>query len=96
MKCQVTLRQMARLELSEAKLWYDSQLPGLGEIFLKEADKVLKKLEDSPEIFPLYYRGFRRLMMHRFPYKIFFRVNKNRVIIFRVLHTKRDHYNINI
>lgn len=96
MKCQVTLRQMARLELSEAKLWYDSQLPGLGEIFLKEADKVLKKLEDSPEIFPLYYRGFRRLMMHRFPYKIFFRVNKNRVIIFRVLHAKRDHYNINI
>ncbi|MCX6957978.1 MAG: type II toxin-antitoxin system RelE/ParE family toxin [Verrucomicrobiae bacterium] len=92
----MTLRQMARLELSEAKLWYDSQLPGLGEIFLKEADKVLKKLEDSPEIFPLYYRGFRRLMMHRFPYKIFFRVNKNRVIIFRVLHTKRDHYNINI
>ena len=96
MKCQVTLRQMACLELSEAKLWYDSQLPGLGEIFLKEADKALKKLEDSPEMFPLYYRGFRRLMMHRFPYKIFFRVNKNRVIIFRVLHAKRDHYNINI
>ena len=79
MKCQVTLRQMARLELSEAKLWYDSQLPGLGEIFLKEADKVLKKLEDSPEIFPLYYRGFRRLMMHRFPYKIFFRVAVSKV-----------------
>ena len=96
MKCQVTLRQMACLELSEAKLWYDSQLPGLGEIFLKETDKALKKLEDSPEMFPLYYRGFRRLMMHRFPYKIFFRVNKNRVIIFRVLHAKRDHYNINI
>ncbi|MBX9578623.1 MAG: hypothetical protein K2W97_09170 [Chthoniobacterales bacterium] len=61
MKCQVTLRQMARLELSEAKLWYDSQLPGLEEIFLKAVDKALKKLEDSPEIFPLYYLGFRRL-----------------------------------
>ena len=96
MKCQVTLRQMARLELSEAKRWYDLQLPGLGEIFLKEVDKALKKLEDSPEMFPLYYRGFRRLMMHRFPYKLFFRVNKNRVVIFRVLHAKRDHYNSNI
>jgi plasmid stabilization system protein ParE len=31
------------------------------------------------------------LMTRRFPYKIFYRVEGDRVIVFRILHAKRDH-----
>lgn len=94
MKWQVTLRSRALLELMEARSWYESKLPGLGELFFREVDKTFKKLENNPELFSLYYRGFRRVMMHRFPYKFFFRINKNRVVVFRILHAKRDHLKI--
>jgi hypothetical protein len=31
---------------------------------------------------PIYYNGFRRLMTRRFPYKIFYHVEGDRVIVF--------------
>ncbi len=38
-----------------------------------------------------YYRDFRRLLTRRFPYKLFYRVEGDRVIVFRILHAKRKH-----
>jgi hypothetical protein len=43
-----------------------------GEFLLCVAD-TLTRLEESPERFPLYYRGFRRVLTRRFPYKLFYR-----------------------
>ena len=48
-------------------------------------------LEEQPERRPVYYRGFRRLLTGRFPYKLFYRIETGRVIVVRVLHAKRDH-----
>jgi hypothetical protein len=39
-------------------------------------------LEEQPERRPIYYNGFHRLMTRRFPYKIFYRVEGDRVIVF--------------
>ena len=44
-----------------------------------------------PERFPIYYNGFRRALMDRFPYKVFFRIDGDDVIVFRILHASRDH-----
>ena len=48
-------------------------------------------LEEQPDRRPPYYRGFRRVVTRRFPYKLFYRLESDRVIVFRVLHAKRDH-----
>jgi len=48
-------------------------------------------LQTDPERRPFYYRDFRRLITRRFPYKIFYRIEGERVIIFRILHAKRKH-----
>jgi plasmid stabilization system protein ParE len=48
-------------------------------------------LADDPERRPFYYRDFRRLLTRRFPYKLFYRVEGERVIVFRILHAKRKH-----
>ena len=52
---------------------------------------ALTRLERSPERFPLYYRGFRRVLSRRFPYKLFYRIEGDSVIVFRILHAARDH-----
>ena len=38
-----------------------------------------------------YYRDFRRVLARRFPYKIFFRISGQYLIVFRILHGAQDH-----
>ena len=70
---------------------YESQRAGLGDEFLDEVKRAIMLLEEQPERRPVYYRGFRRLLTRRFPYKLFYRIETGRVIVVRALHAKRDH-----
>ena len=85
------VRPRAEQDLAEARDWYEAQAPGLGGDFLGEAAKVMELLATDPERPLIYYRGFRRVLLLRFPYKVFYRVEGERVIVFRVLHGRRDH-----
>jgi hypothetical protein len=69
----VTVRPAAAADLAEARLWYDDQRPGLGDEFLASIADAFTRLEQNPEQFPFYYRDFRRVLVERFPYKVFFR-----------------------
>ena len=77
--------------MQEAQAWYESRRTGLGDELLDEIRRAVRLLESDPERRPLYYRDFRRLLTRRFPYKLFYRVEGDRVIVFRILHAKRKH-----
>jgi plasmid stabilization system protein ParE len=79
------------MDLQAAWSWYESQHPGLGDELLLEIHAAVSQLETDPERRPFYYRDFRRLITRRFPYKLFYRVEGRHVIVFRVLHAKRQH-----
>jgi toxin ParE1/3/4 len=87
----VTIRPKAKSDLRRAHDWYEERCPGLGDEFLADHAEALLRLEADPERFPLYYRGFHRVLTHRFPYKIFFRIVGRDIIIFRILHGAQDH-----
>jgi plasmid stabilization system protein ParE len=87
----VTIRPKAKADLRRAHDWYEERCPGLGDEFLADHAEALLRLEADPERFPLYYRDFRRVLTHRFPYKIFFRITGQTIIIFRILHGAQDH-----
>ncbi len=91
MSWRVILRPKAEADLREAARWYELQRPRLGDQFLDEISRTLSLLQNSPERHPVYYRGFRRMTTHRFPYKLFYRIEGSDVIVVRVLHAKRDH-----
>ena len=91
MNRRVIIRPNAEADLREAQAWYESQRAGLGDELLDEIRRAVSLLADDPERRPLYYRDFRRLLTRRFPYKLFYRVEGERVIVFRVLHAKRKH-----
>ena len=59
--------------------------------FVREIDSAIRFLEKYPERHPFYYLQFRRFLTARFPYKLFYVMQTDRVIIFRILHVKRDH-----
>ena len=85
------IRPRAETDLREARNWYESQRAGLGAEFLAEIDATIQVLVRDPQRHTVYYRSFRRVLARRFPYKLFYRVEDDRVIIFRILHVRRDH-----
>lgn len=91
MKRLVSIRAAARADLQEARDWYEERLSGLGKEFLAAIAETFLRLEANPEGFPVYYRGFRRILTRRFPYKLFFRIEGDAIIVFRILHGAQDH-----
>ncbi len=91
MSYRVALRAAAKTDLRDARDWYEQARSGLGDEFLAASADAFIKLEESAARYPVYYNGFRRLLMGRFPYRVFFRVEGDEVIVFRILHAARDH-----
>ena len=91
MSWRVIIRPNAEADAREARDWYESRRIGLGDQLLEEIRQAVHLLEKHPERRPIYYRDFRRLLTHRFPYKLFYRIEGDCVIVFRILHAKRDH-----
>jgi len=91
MKCDVVVRPRAEADLHKAFAWYENQRDGLGQEFVSEIAHCVRLLENDPHQRPLYYRGFRRCLVRRFPYKLFYCIEKQTVVVFRVIHVSRDH-----
>lgn len=92
MKWRVLIRPRAEEDLREARRWYEERRQGLGDELVDALRRAIRSLEDDPERGPFYYREFRRLLTRRFPYKVFYLVERDRVVVFRILHAKQDHH----
>jgi toxin ParE1/3/4 len=90
-KWRLVIRPRAETDLREARSWYENQRAGLGTEFLAEIDTTIQILMRDPQRHPIYYRGFYRVLARRFPYKVFYRLEGDRIIVFRILHARRDH-----
>jgi plasmid stabilization system protein ParE len=91
-KWRVIIGPRAERDVAKARSWYEKQQIGLGDRFVQEVGQAVLALKNDADRFPLYYRRFRRVLLPRFPYKIFFILDGDRALVFRVLHAKREHH----
>jgi plasmid stabilization system protein ParE len=77
-------------DLAAAYAWYEEQQAGLGEQFLAEVNSSFDAVEQFPEMFAPVYGDVRRALVSRFPYAVFYRVERRQVLVLTVLHTARD------
>lgn len=82
-------RPDASEDLADAFRWYERQRPGLGREFEKAVEQTLRSLEQAPAAFPILHRDLRRVLLKRFPYAIYYRVEHNEIEIRACLHTRR-------
>lgn len=90
MKYRVIVRPEAEDDLKEAFLWYEDKRNGLGHDFLLQIDAGIRFIERNPEIHPQEYKGTRKHLIKRFPYKIIYLVEQEKVIILAVIHGRRS------
>jgi plasmid stabilization system protein ParE len=87
----VLVRPEAECDLADARDWYRRMELRLGNDFLDAVAVAMRRLEEDPKRERLYYLNFRRIILRRFPYKIFYQVIGQRVVVFRVLHARQSH-----
>jgi toxin ParE1/3/4 len=77
-------------DLHDAAGWYESASLGLGDEFRRAFFAELDLIAALPLSHRLIYRDFRRTLLPRFPYLIYFKVEGETVIIFLLIHSSRD------
>jgi toxin ParE1/3/4 len=68
----VYVRPRAEKDIAQACQWYEKEQAGLSDRLIGEVNRAIRILEQDADRFPLYYRQFRRILLTRFPYKIFY------------------------
>ena len=71
-------------------LWYESKSKGLGEEFLRIFYAAASAISHNPLQYPIVYHEFRRCLLRRFPYAVYFQVDNNQIIVFGLFHCARN------
>ncbi|MEK6580767.1 MAG: type II toxin-antitoxin system RelE/ParE family toxin [Nitrospirota bacterium] len=90
MKYEVIIRPEAEDDLNKAFLWYEDKRRGLGYDFLLQVDAGIRFIERNPEVHQTEYKETRKHFIKRFPYKIVYFIEQQKLIILAVLHGKRN------
>jgi len=86
----ITVRPEAASDIDEAYRWYERARGGLGAEFLAAVRSALDLVCERPEQFPVVYRNTRRMLLRRFPYSLFYRIESGAILLVAVFHGKRD------
>ena len=78
----------AERELREAFLFYLELSTELGQQFDIEIRALLQRVKSHPMTFPKF-SGYRKAVMARFPYCLFFKIESERILILAVAHQRR-------
>ena len=71
-------------------LWYEDKARGLGEEFLRMFYACVNELPRNALLYQKVYGDFRRRLLRRFPYAIYFRIEGKEIIVFGLFHCARD------
>ena len=91
MKRQLIVRPEAEADITDAALWYDSRERGVGLELISEVRSAIARALKNPESFTRVRLNptIHRVLTRRFPYRVFFIVRTDALVVFAVLHAAR-------
>lgn len=90
MSLPVTFHRAASAEFIEASDWYEAKRVGLALEFIAEIDRCVSLASQHPLQFAVFHADVRRIVANRFPYSVYFRDEKHRIVVLAVFHGSRD------
>lgn len=70
--------------------WYETKASGLGEEFLRMFYACAGDIPRKPLLYPKVHNEFRRCLLRRFPYAVYFTINNEQIIVAGLFHGARD------
>jgi plasmid stabilization system protein ParE len=90
MAARLVVAPEAEQDIAEAYAWYEEQRVGLGEEFLGCVDACIEAFRRVPEMHARVHEDYRRALVRRFPYTVFYEYEEDTVTVYCVFHTSRD------
>ena len=76
-------------DLERGSDFYDRRSEGLGRDFLRTVFAAIESLEGSLAVHKKVY-GYHRLLVQRFPYVVYYKVEDGKAVVYRVLDCRSD------
>jgi toxin ParE1/3/4 len=80
----------AEEDIEFAAFWYELHRNGLGSEFILAIDAELNSIQRTPAMYPKIYKDYRRAIINRFPYGIFYIIKDDTINILAVIHLSRN------
>jgi plasmid stabilization system protein ParE len=81
---------LAERDIAEAFGWYESRSAGLGEFFLRQLNDCFDSIRQRPLMFEIIVDDFRRALVRKFPYAVFFEHSADQIVVDAVFHCSQD------
>ena len=86
---KILFSKFAKNELDDAVTFYETELAGLGRLFKEEIKSSVSRIKEHPEAWSIEKGDIRKALLHRFPYKILYAIEKDKIIILTIAHQHR-------
>ena len=86
---RVVYHRLAASELVDAAVFYEERRPFLGDEFVTEVDAAREKIRANPKRGRIEKLGLRSFKVRRFPYRLFYALELDRLWIVAVAHLSR-------
>jgi toxin ParE1/3/4 len=70
--------------------WYEGQRRGLGLEFLDCVEASIETVQQMPELHAKHHDHFRRILVRRFPFSIFYTIEDNEIIVHAIFDNRQD------
>lgn len=86
---QLQISKQAFLEIEESKEYYNLQKMHLGDDFKWDVQKCFDRIVATPNLYPNIDKNIKRVLLHRFPFSIFYSITSGVILILSVAHQHR-------
>jgi hypothetical protein len=86
---KVEILDLAAQEFDDAINWYEMQSKGLGKLFKKHVIYQIDKIKVNPTWFLYEEAPIYKAFIPKFPYKILYTAEENKIIIWAIAHLHR-------
>ena len=70
--------------------WYETQEAGLGREISRAVEAAVTRGQRNPQSFRVASDPFRRALVRRFPFEVFYEYDAEQVVVHMVFHTSQD------
>ena len=90
---QIEVLELAKLEIDDAREYYNLQTEKLGDSFRDDIKSCIDRIVLFPELYPRVVQDIRKSLLHRFPYSLFYVIEDETIIVLSVAHqSRKPHY----
>jgi hypothetical protein len=86
---KILFDKLAKFELDDASEYYELEVKGLGLRFREEVKCGICRIRQYPYAWNKEQGNVRRYLLHKFPYKILYSIEKDYIYIIAIAHCHR-------